>query len=100
MDVASWQEDMRRERSVVVTRRWVLRATVFEIRLEGAAVFADLRAMGVPTLAELSAPQRAIASRDADNSEEGVRGWPRGRSGPASTRRCAMSGGAASTARR
>ena len=62
MDVASWQEDMRRERSVVVTRRWVLRATVFEIRLEGAAVFADLRAMGVPTLAELSASQRAIAS--------------------------------------
>ena len=62
MDVASWQEDMRRERSVVVTRRWVLRATVFEIRLEGAAVFADLRSMGVPTLAELSASQRAIAS--------------------------------------
>jgi hypothetical protein len=62
MDVASWQEDMRRERSVVVTRRWVLRATVFEIRLEGAAVFADLRAMGVPTLTDLSASQRAIAS--------------------------------------
>ena len=41
MDVASWQEDMRRERSIVVARRWVLRATVFEIRLESAAVFAD-----------------------------------------------------------
>ena len=61
MDVASWQEDMRRERSIVVARRWVLRATVFEIRLESAAVFSDLRAMGVPTLAELSASQLAIA---------------------------------------
>jgi hypothetical protein len=52
---------MKRERAVVITRRWVLRATVFEIRLEAASVFSDLRAMGVPTLAELSDSQRAIA---------------------------------------
>jgi hypothetical protein len=62
LDVANWQADMKRERSIVITRRWVLRATVLEMRLEAAAVFADLRAMGVPTLAELSASQRPIAS--------------------------------------
>jgi hypothetical protein len=62
LEVAHWQADIKRERSIVVTRRWVLRATVFEMRLEAAAVFSDLRAMGVPTLAELSASQRAIAS--------------------------------------
>ena len=45
---------MKRERAVVITRHWVLRATVFEIRLEAASVFSDLRAMGVPTLAQLS----------------------------------------------
>jgi hypothetical protein len=61
LEVLHWQADMKRERAVVITRRWVLRATVFEIRLEAAAVFSDLRAMGVPTLAELSASQRAIA---------------------------------------
>lgn len=68
LEVVHWQADMKRERAVVITRRWVLRATVFEIRLEASAVFHDLRAMGVPTLAELSASQSAIALRDADKS--------------------------------
>jgi hypothetical protein len=62
LDVASWQADMKRERSVVVSRRWVLRATVFEVRLEVAAIAADLRALGVPSVAELSESQRPIAS--------------------------------------
>jgi hypothetical protein len=56
-----WQAEMKRERSIVITRRWVLRAAVFEIRLEAASVFSDLRTMGVPILAELSASQRAIS---------------------------------------
>ena len=30
LDVANWQADMKRERSVVVSRRWVLRATTLE----------------------------------------------------------------------
>ena len=62
LDVANWQEDMKRERSVVVSRRWVLRATTLEIRLEAAAIAADLRALGVPSLSQLSESQRAIAS--------------------------------------
>jgi hypothetical protein len=62
LDAANWQADMKRERSIVITRRWVLRATVFEMRLEAASVYSDLRAMGVPRLAELSDSQRAIAS--------------------------------------
>ena len=62
LEVVHWQADMKRERSIVISRRWVLRATTFEMRLEAASVFSDLRAMGVPTLAELSASQRAIAS--------------------------------------
>jgi hypothetical protein len=49
LEVAHWEADMKRERAVVITRRWVLRATVFEIRLEAASVFSDLRAMGVTT---------------------------------------------------
>jgi hypothetical protein len=61
LEVAHWQADIKRERAIVITRRWVLRATVFGIRLEAAAVFSDLRAMGVPTLVELSASQRPIA---------------------------------------
>jgi hypothetical protein len=62
LEVVHWQADMKRERSIVISRRWVLRATVFELRLEAASVFSDLRAMGVPVNAELSASQRAIAS--------------------------------------
>ena len=48
MDVAHWQDDMRRERSIVISRRWVLRATSLEVRLEPHLIVADLRAMGVP----------------------------------------------------
>jgi hypothetical protein len=62
LDVANWQADMKRERSVVVTRRRLLRATAFEVRLEAAVIAADLRALGVPSLPELSETQRAIAS--------------------------------------
>jgi hypothetical protein len=47
---------------IVISWRWVLRATTFEMRLEAASIFSDLRAMGVPTLAELSASQAAITS--------------------------------------
>jgi hypothetical protein len=49
MDVAHWQADMRRERGVVISRSWVLRATSLEVRLEPAVIVADLKAMGVPT---------------------------------------------------
>jgi very-short-patch-repair endonuclease len=49
MDVTHWQEDMRRERGIVISRRWVLRATSIEVRLEPHLIVADLRAMGVPT---------------------------------------------------
>lgn len=62
LEVAHWQADIKRERAIVTSRRWVLRATTLEIRLEAASVFSDLRAIGVPTLAELSASQQAIAS--------------------------------------
>ena len=62
LDVAHWQADMKRERSIVTSRRWVLRATTFEIRLDPASVMADLRALGVPTHSELSETRRAIAS--------------------------------------
>lgn len=61
LEVMHWQADMKRERAFVITRRWVLRATVYEVRLEASAVFSDLRAIGVPTLAELSASHRARA---------------------------------------
>ena len=50
MEVAHWQADMRRERGIVISRRWVLRATALEVRLEPAVIVADLKAMGVPTL--------------------------------------------------
>ena len=49
MNVMHWQEDMRRERGIVISRRWVLRATSLEIRLEPQLIVADLKAMGVPT---------------------------------------------------
>ncbi len=62
LDVGNWQADMKRERSIVTSRRWVLRATTFEIRLEPASVVADLLALGVPTNTELSETRRAIAS--------------------------------------
>jgi hypothetical protein len=62
LDAVNWLADMKRERSVVVSRRWVLRATTFEVRLEPAAIARDLRTLGVPSLPELSESQRAIAS--------------------------------------
>jgi hypothetical protein len=70
LDVANWQADIKRERSIVTSRRWVLRATTFEIRLEPASVLADLRALGVPTNTELSETQRAIASSVSDKSDQ------------------------------
>lgn len=39
---------MKRERKVVASRRYVLRATNFELRHEQAEVADDLIAMGVP----------------------------------------------------
>lgn len=65
LDIANWQADMRRERSIVVSRRWVLRATAFEVRLEPGAIVADLIAMGIPaarTTPDLSALRVARAS--------------------------------------
>ncbi|MCB0913712.1 MAG: hypothetical protein KDB60_19070 [Propionibacteriaceae bacterium] len=50
MDAAHWQADMRRERAIVVGRKWVLRATSFEVRHEPAVLVRDLRALGVPIL--------------------------------------------------
>ena len=50
LDVEHWTADMKRERKVVISRRWVLRAAASEVRLEGAALMADLAAMGVPRL--------------------------------------------------
>lgn len=52
-DAVHWEADMKRERQLVISRRWVLRATAFEIRLEPATVCADLVAMGVPRLPTL-----------------------------------------------
>ncbi len=48
MDVEHWEADMRRERKIVTSRRFVLRATSAEVRLDPADIFADLRRMGVP----------------------------------------------------
>lgn len=62
MDAFSWQADMRRERSIVVGGKRVLRATNFEVRHEPAFVVRDLRALGVPSIPELSEAQVALAS--------------------------------------
>ncbi len=48
MDANHWEADMKRERSIVVSRRRVLRATAYEIRLEPESIIADLFALGVP----------------------------------------------------
>jgi hypothetical protein len=61
MQIEHWQADMRRERAIVVSRRRVLRATNFELRLEPTAIVRDLIALGVPVLPELSGSQSAIA---------------------------------------
>jgi hypothetical protein len=47
--VEHWEADIKRERSVVVSRRAVLRCTANEARLDQRAIAADLRAIGVPT---------------------------------------------------
>lgn len=49
--VEHWEQDMKRERTVVISRRWVLRASASEVRLDAAAVFRDLTDMGVPRAA-------------------------------------------------
>jgi hypothetical protein len=54
LDVEHWEADMRRERAEVVRGRRVLRATNLELRLDAAALAADLIALGVPRI-ELSA---------------------------------------------
>ena len=48
LNVEHWQADIRRERKVVTSRRFVLRATAAEVRVDPADVVGDLRAMGVP----------------------------------------------------
>lgn len=61
MDAVHWQADMRRERSIVVGRKRVLRATNFEVRHEPLLIVRDLRALGVPLTAELSESQPPLA---------------------------------------
>lgn len=39
---------MKRERKVVISRRWVLRASNYEVRHAPAEIAKDLVAMGVP----------------------------------------------------
>jgi hypothetical protein len=46
--VEHWEADMKRERKVVISKRWVLRASNYEVRYEAAEVAQDLLAMGVP----------------------------------------------------
>jgi hypothetical protein len=48
MEVEHWAADMKRERKIVIGRRWVLRASTVEVRLDGAELASDLAAMGVP----------------------------------------------------
>jgi hypothetical protein len=50
MEVEHWNADMKRERKIIIGRRWVLRASTVELRLDPAEVAADLIAMGVPKL--------------------------------------------------
>ncbi|MBA3232639.1 MAG: DUF559 domain-containing protein [Propionibacteriales bacterium] len=47
-EVEHWEADMKRERKVVISRRWVLRTSNDEVRHEPAEVARDLIAMGVP----------------------------------------------------
>jgi hypothetical protein len=47
--VEHWEADMRRERSVVASRRAVLRCSANEARYDQAALVADLTAVGVPS---------------------------------------------------
>lgn len=54
MTVEHWTADMKRERKIVIGRRWVLRATTVEVRLDAAELAADLAAMGVPRSCQTS----------------------------------------------
>ncbi len=54
LEVEHWEADMQRERAQVINGRRVLRATNIELRIEPAALAADLIALGVPRT-ELSA---------------------------------------------
>jgi len=47
MRVQHWNEDMKRERRVVISGRRVLRATAYEARNEPAELARDLRSMGI-----------------------------------------------------
>ncbi len=67
LEVENWQADLRRERKIVTTRRFVLRATAAEVYLDPADVVGDLRAMGVPS-PELSEVGAAIALPTSDKS--------------------------------
>jgi hypothetical protein len=58
-DVRNWQDDMRRERGLVVSGRRVLRATNVEVRLEPALVVRDLVALGVPRTRVVSVSGRS-----------------------------------------
>ena len=49
LEVEHWEADMRRERKIVRSRQFVLRATAAEVHLDPADVCGDLRAMGVPS---------------------------------------------------
>ena len=48
--VGNWWRDMKRERSVVLSRSTVLRCASIELRLEPWEVMADLRRAGVPAM--------------------------------------------------
>lgn len=50
MEVEHWENDMKRERGVVISGRRVLRATANEARYEQSELAADLEAIGVPRL--------------------------------------------------
>jgi len=76
MAASSWQADMRRERAIVVGRRYVLRATNFEVRHEPAPLVRDLLALGVPQATDLSDSRRARARGGSDNSGRGERMTP------------------------
>jgi hypothetical protein len=54
-EVRHWEADMKRERSVVISGRRVLRATANEARHDQRALAADLRAVGVPSHGVVSA---------------------------------------------
>jgi hypothetical protein len=59
MAVEHWTADMKRERKIVIGRRWVLRASTVEVRIDAADVAADLLAMGVPRSVSLRLPSGA-----------------------------------------